>query len=188
MALWGKTDVTGSKPKYLNANDAAKAFFVSSEEAALKTNHDKGINGAGWWLINEYTDSAGKPRYKAECLVAMSVANVVSGDAADDTTVADAEVTLTIGTQPAAQNTSAGAATFSITVTVNNGGTVTYQWQRAPVATPTKFANIAGATSSSVVLSGRTSANTGDLYRCVLSSTTGAVKATSSAAALTFVS
>ena len=186
MALWGKTDATGSKPKHLNATDAAVAFFVSREEAALKTNHDKGITGAGWWLIKEYTDSSGKPRYKAECLVAMSVANAVSGDAADDATVSDIEVALTISAQPAAQTTVSGAATFGITATVSNGGTVTYQWQRAPAAASTKFVNIPSATSATVAVTGRTLANTGDLYRCVLSSTTGAVKVNSNAATLTF--
>jgi hypothetical protein len=45
MALWGKTDATGSIPKYLTAADKAKSVFVSTEEAALKTNKDKGITG-----------------------------------------------------------------------------------------------------------------------------------------------
>ena len=185
MALWGKTDVTGSKPKYLNATDAANAVFVSAEEAALKTNKDKGITGAGWWLVTEYKDNTGASRYKSECLVAMGVANAVSGDEADDATVADVEVTITIGTQPTAQTSSAGAATFAVTASVNTG-TVTYQWQRALAATPTRFANVSGATSASLVLSGVVTGDTGNLYRVVLSSTTGAVKVNSTAVALTF--
>ena len=78
MALWGNTDASGSKPKYLSAADAAKAVFVSAEEALLGTNKSKGITGAGWWLVNEYTDASGTIRYKTECLVAMSVANATS--------------------------------------------------------------------------------------------------------------
>ena len=185
MALWGKTDVSGSKPKYLNAADAANTVFVSREEAALKTNHDKGITGAGWWLVNEYKDNSGASRYKSECLVAMSIANSVSGDAADDATVADVEIVITIGAQPTAQSSVSGAATFAVTASASTG-TVTYQWQRALAATPTRFANVSGATSASLVLSGVVTGDTGNLYRVVLSSTSGAVKVNSTAAALTF--
>ena len=185
MALWGKTDEAGSKPKYLNATDAANTVFVSSEEAALKTNKDKGITGAGWWLVTEHKDSSGANRYNAECLVAMSVATAVSSDAADDAKVADVEVTLTIGTQPTAQSSVAGAATFAVVATVSSGA-VTYQWQRALATTPTRFANVSGATSASLVLSGVVTGDTGNLYRVVLSSDSGAAKVTSNSAALTF--
>ena len=187
MALWGNTDVAGSKPKFLNTADKARAVFVSSEEAALATNKKKGINGAGWWLVNEYKDSGGESRYKTELLVAMRIATATSGDASDDTIAADVEVTLTIGTQPTAQNTSTGGATFGVTATASSG-TVTYQWQRSAAATDTRFVNVSGATSATIALTGRTSANTGDKYRCVLSSTTGAAKVNTNAVALTFVS
>ena len=117
----------------------------------------------------------------------MTVLNAVSGDANDDLTVADTENTITISVQPAAQNTSAGAATFAVTAAATSG-TVTYQWQKATVGS-TRFANVGGATSSSIVLSGQTSANTGDRYRVVLNTTgQGAVPVTSSPATLTFVS
>ena len=92
MALWGKTDASGSKPKYLLDADKEKTVFVSTEEAQLKTNKDKGIHGAGWWKVMEYVDNAGMPRYKAECLVAMTVPNSVSGDATDDEVVAKARM------------------------------------------------------------------------------------------------
>jgi hypothetical protein len=185
MALWGKTDATGSKPKYLNSTDAANAVFVSAEEAVLKTNKDKGILGAGWWLVKEYADADGKPRYKTELLVAMSVANAASGDAADDAKIADVEVTLTIGTQPANQTASAGGATFSVTATASSG-TVTYQWQKKESAAGSRWANVSGATSASLALTGLTAgADNGDQYRVVLGSTSGAVKTTSSAATLT---
>jgi hypothetical protein len=185
MALWNNTDAELSKPKYLNAADKAKTVFVSTEEAILKTNKDKGITGGGWWLVNEYKDSSGASRYKSECLVAMSVANAVSGDAADDAIVADVEVTLTISAQPTAQTTVSGGATFSITATASSG-TVTYQWQRALAATPTRFANVSGATSASLAITGQLAGDTGNLYRVVLTSTAGAAKVNSSAVALTF--
>ena len=185
MPLWGKTDASGSKPKYLNSTDAANAVFVSAEEAVLKTNKDKGILGAGWWLVKTFTDADGKTRYKSEHLVAMTVANSVSGDAADDAKVADVEVTITISAQPTGQTTVAGAATFGVTATASSG-TLTYQWQKKPVATGSRWANIGGATSATYEATGATSANTGDQYRVVIGTDNGAVKVTSDAATLTF--
>tara|TARA_B110000503_G_C7143390_1_gene411876 strand:- start:1687 stop:2250 length:564 start_codon:yes stop_codon:yes gene_type:complete len=186
MALWGNTDVEGSKPKFVATADLPFTFFIDETEAQLKANKDKGINGAGWWLIKEHTDSEGTPRYKTELLVAMTTAVGVSGDAADDATVADIEAVITISGQPSDQNTSTGAATFAVTATVAPSGTVTYQWQKA-LASATRFVNVIGQTAASIILSGQTVDNTGDRYRVVITSTTGAVKVTSSAAELTFV-
>jgi hypothetical protein len=184
MALWGKTDASGSKPKFLNATDAAKAVFVSAEEAVLKTNKDKGILGAGWWLVNEYTDAAGVTRYKSEHIIAMSVANAVSGDAADDAKVADIEIVITIGTQPTAQSAVAGEATFTVVASVNSGA-VTYQWQKKESGA-TRWTNVSGATSASLALTGLTAgADNGDQYRVVLGSDSGAKKVNSDAATLT---
>lgn len=184
MALWGKTDASGSKPKYLNATDAANAVFVSAEEAVLGTNKSKGITGAGWWIVKEYTDAAGVTRYKTECVVAMSVANATSGDAADDAKVSDVEVTITIGTQPTAQTAVDGEATFSVVASVNNG-TLTYQWQKKESGA-TRWTNISGATSASLALTGLTNAaDNNDQYRVVLGSSSGAKKVNSDAATLT---
>lgn len=184
MPLWGKTDAAESKPKYLSTADKAKAVFVSVEEAVLKTNKDKGITNAGWWLVNEYKDSEGSTRYKSECLVAISVANAVSGDAADDATVADVEIAITIGTQPANQTAVDGAATFSVTASVNVG-TLTYQWQKKEAA-GTRWTNVAGATSATLALTDLTAGpDNGDQYRVVLGSDSGAKKVNSSAATLT---
>ena len=185
MALWGKTDAAESKPKYLSSADAANAVFVSREEALLKTNKDKGILGAGWWLVKEFTDADGKPRYKSELLVAMSVANATSGDAADDAKVADVEVTITIASQPQNGTSVGGAVTFGVTASASSGS-VTYQWQKKPVGATSRWANISGATGATYAVSGATSANTGDQYRVVIGSDSGAVKVTSNAATLTF--
>lgn len=185
MSLWGKTDANDSKPKHLSAADKANAVFVSSEEAVLKTNKDKGITGAGWWLSKSYTDSNGKVRYKSELLVAMAVANAVSGDEADDAIAADIEVTVTIATQPANQTTVTGGATFSITASVSSG-TLTYQWQKKPVAATGRWANVASATSATLAVTGQLLANTGDQYRVVMQSTSGVAAVTSNAATLTF--
>jgi hypothetical protein len=188
MALWGNTDATESKPKFVKDADLPFTFFVDEAEAQKKANKDKGINGAGWWDIREYKDSDGTPRYKTILLVAMTTPFATSGDASDDATVADIEAIVTIGTQPTAQNTSAGAATFAVVATVAPSGTVTYQWQKALASKNTKFSDVIGQTAASIILSGQTAANTGDRYRVVITSTTGAPKVTSNAVILTFVS
>jgi hypothetical protein len=184
MALWGKTDATISIPKYLTAADKAKAVFVSTEEALLATNKSKGITGAGWWLLNEYTDAQGTTRYKTECLVAMAVATAISGDADDDAKVSDVEITLTIGTQPTAQTAVDGEATFTVVATVNTG-TVTYQWQKKEAGS-TRWVNLVDETDDTLVLTGLTNADDdGDQYRVVLGSDSGAKKVNSNAAVLT---
>lgn len=169
--------------------DMANIFFVSTEEAQLDSNKKKGIHGAGWWRILSYIDADGNTRYKNELLVEQSTPFVISNDAGDDLVVADTNPVITIGTQPANQTTVTGGATFSVSASVSvvsPTATITYQWQKA-VAGSTRFANVAGATSASLVLSGQTSANTGDRYRVVMNTTPNAIAAvTSNAATLTF--
>lgn len=188
MALWGKTDADASRPKYLNSDFLAKAIFVDETEAQQKANHDRGLNGAGWWLYNTYTDASGATRYKTELLVAITESAANAGDRADDTKAADAQYTITVGTQPANQNTDTGAATFSVSATVTaGGGTLAYQWQKKAVGA-TRWVNVAGATSSSLALTGQTADNTGDQYRVKVTSAGGAAEVTSDVATLTFVS
>lgn len=188
MALWGKTDADASRPKYLNSADLAKAIFVDITEAQQETNKKRGITGAGWWLYTTYTDAAGSTRYKTECLVAMAETAANAGDRADDTKAADATYTITISSQPADQNTSSGGATFSVTAAVSSGGgALAYQWQVKAVGA-SRWTNVSGATSASLALTGRTSANTGDQYRVKITSAGGASEVTSNVATLTFVS
>lgn len=87
MALWGKVDNAGSKPKYLSTADKAATYGVDATEEAVASNKAKGMQHAGWVKYTTYTDAQGVVRKKAETLVAMSS---ISGDAADDAVVADA--------------------------------------------------------------------------------------------------
>jgi hypothetical protein len=187
----GTAGQTGTAVDAHPENDLSKIVFVSLEEAQLDSNKKKGITGPGWHRINSYIDSDGNTRYKTECLASLGTSQVISQDALDDATVADTNPVITIGTQPAAQNTSSGAATFSVSATVSvvsPAATITYQWQKA-IAGSTRFANVSGATNSSIVLSGQTSTNTGDRYRVVMNTTPNAIAAVTSApATLTFVS
>ena len=171
-------------PTYLSLADARKVVFVDQTEAAVKANKDKGITGAGWWLVNTYTDSGGAPRSKAECLVSMTVASGTSGDV-EDLITADAQVTVTIGTAPANQ-TIAGArtATFTVSATATSGN-LTYQWQTA-AAGATRFSNVGGATSASLALSTLVAGDDGKQYRVVVATDNGAAKVISTSAALAY--
>lgn len=184
MALWNMTDAEASKPKYLSDADKAKAVFVSAEEAMLGTNKSKGITGAGWWLVNEYTDASGNTRYKSENIIAMTVGDAISGDANDDAKVADVEVAITIDTQPMdTPDDGDGDALFSVVASVNVG-TLTYQWQKKDGS---RWTNISGETNDTLVLAGLTVEDNGNQYRVVLGSDSGAKKVTSNAATLTVV-
>lgn len=178
MALWNKTDADASKPKYLSTADQARAVFVSAQEANLKTNKDKGIAGAGWWLLTEYTDCNGATRYKAENLVAITVNNSVSGDAADDAVVADTEVTITIDTQPTNEWFYEGnPGTFTVAATSSDDSTITYQWQTKANTPGANWTNIAGANSDSYTATDiDVVAEDNTLFRVVLGSTSGAAK------------
>jgi hypothetical protein len=91
---------------------------------------------------------------------------------------------ITISSQPSAQTASSGAATFSVTASVSPSATLSYQWQRQALGTGS-YANVSGATSATLSLTGLTNgSNNADNYR-VLISASGAVTVTSNAAALT---
>ena len=161
--------------------------FVDDTEQAVAANKARGIWGPGWWLYESYQTAAGDTRHKAECIAFVHATAAAAGDDADDTVVADVLETITIGTQPADQNTSSGAATFTVAATVDQSGTITYQWQKKASGS-TRYANVSGATSASIVLSGQTADNTGDKYRVKINTSKGAEEVVSDAATLTFVS
>ena len=91
---------------------------------------------------------------------------------------------ITISSQPSNQTASGGSATFSVTASLNVSGTLGYQWQKRDGSGST-WANVSGATSSSLVLSNLTNgADDSDQYQVIVSSTV-ATSVTSSAATLT---
>ena len=90
---------------------------------------------------------------------------------------------ITITSQPSNQTASSGAATFSIVATVTPNIGISYQWQKQEGGAGS-FANVSGATNSTLSLSGLTSGNdNGDVYRCIVSAT-GADSVTSNSATL----
>ena len=190
MALWGKTDAAGSKPKYLSnttvndqaASDKASTYGVSVSEAQQTGNREKGVKTPGWTKTVSYTDAQGNTRNKTEILVAFG-GDFTGADAADDAVIVDN--TITIGTQPAATSVVAGGtATFSVVATIAPAGSVTYQWQKQEAGTTT-WSAISGATSDSYTTGALTVADdNGDKYRVVVSGTT-AKAVTSRSATLT---
>lgn len=187
MALWGKTDVEGSKPKYLSdtlrngqsVSDLDATSGVSVAEATNATNIGKGINTPGWVEHRTYTDSQGNTRNKSEVLVALSS---ITGDSDSLPPVP----TITIGTQPAdASAISGNTASFTVAATVTNGAEVSYQWQKQEGGAGS-WTNISGATSASYTTGALTVANDdGDKYRAVIGGTLGATSVNSNAATLT---
>ena len=190
MALWGKTDAAGSKPKFLSdelrndqaATDKASTYGVSVSEAQQQANREKGVKHPGWVKTVSYTDAQGNVRNKSETLVAFG-GDFTGADAADDAVILDN--TITIGTQPAAASVVAGAtATFTVVATSAPAGTLSYQWQKQE-AGATTWSNISGATSDSYTTGALTVADdNGDKYRVVVSAT-AAKNVTSRSATLT---
>ena len=189
MALWGKTDTEGAKPKYLSdtlrngqsVSDLDSTSGLSVAEATNATNKGKGLNTPGWVQYRTYTDAQGNTRHKSEVLVAIAT---ITGD---NDNLPPAPV-ITIGTQPAnvtvdLSDSTTDTATFTVAATTTDG-TLSYQWQKSDNGGST-WANIVGATSASYTTGVLTVADdNGDQYRVVVSVTNG-TPVTSSAATLT---
>ncbi|HXY26226.1 MAG TPA: hypothetical protein VEI73_16360 [Candidatus Acidoferrum sp.] len=110
---------------------------------------------------------------KFDVIVSNSAGKVTSAQAT--LTVNAGAVAPTITTQPANQTVTAGqTATFS--VTASGTAPLSYQWQM-------NAADIAGATSSSYTTPVTTTANSGELFRVVVSNSVGNI--TSNSATLT---
>jgi hypothetical protein len=87
------------------------------------------------------------------------------------------DLTITVATVATA------AHTFSVTASATTGSLV-YQWQRKAGSTA-KWANVSGATSSSLALTGLTTTANGYQYRVRITSSAGAEEVVSNAATLT---
>jgi hypothetical protein len=92
---------------------------------------------------------------------------------------------ITINTQPSNQTASGGNATFSLSVSVTNSETASYQWEKQESGSG-DFSAVSGATSNTLSLSSLTDTDdNGDVYRVVVSASGGADSVTSSSASLT---
>ena len=192
MSLYGRVDSAANQTAVglTRGNGAGSAtetiVFVDETEAGLAANKERGITAPGWWAYRTYTDAAGNTRHKAEHLMVLTNPEANADETlSDDTIAADVQALITISAQPTAQTTVSGAATFSVTASCDNSGTVTFQWQKKAAA-GTRWTNVSGATSASLVLAGQTADNDGDQYRVKLNADVGAPEVISTAVALTF--
>ena len=181
-----------------DSNTNYDLVFVDTTEDSIASNKTRGISGPGWWLYQTYQTHNGTERHKAECLVPLKVAAGTAGDFAQDTIDADVLETITVGTQPANSTSSSGAGTFVAAATVDQSGTITYQWQRQTAAATTRWVNLAADTDTGITYANFTTATLaysglandsldGYKYRCVINTSKGAAtKRTNGAATLTF--
>ena len=117
---------------------------------------------------------------------------------ADDTIAADVLEVITVGTQPANSTSSSGAGTFVAAATVDQSGTITYQWQRQTASATTRWVNVSASLDTGITYANFTTATLaysglasdaldGYKYRCVINTSKGAAtKRTDGAATLTF--
>jgi hypothetical protein len=84
--LTGETLIGQDSPKYVPAAQITEIFGVDTTEAQVASNRAKGLDTPGWVRHVTYTDMHGATRTKNEVLVAFSS---ITGDAPDDSTVAD---------------------------------------------------------------------------------------------------
>ena len=181
-----------------DSNSNYQLVFVDTTEDGIASNKTRGIDGPGWWLYRTYQTHNGTERHKAEKLASLRVAAGTSGDAADETVVADVLETITVGTQPANSTSSSGAGTFVAAFTVDQSGTKVFKWQRQTASATTRWVDIAANTDTGITYADFTTATlaysglagttlNGYKYRCVLNTSKGAeTKYTNGAATLTF--
>lgn len=122
----------------------------------------------------------------------MDIADAVSVNVAVDAKLFAAQTSefITISGQPANDTVVEGdtPATFSVTATSNDSGTLSYQWQvdsGGGFGNVTDDATYSGATTDTLTITTTDQTLTTYQYRCVVSSTGGAADATSNAATLT---
>ena len=172
--------------------------FVDTTEDGIASNKTRGIDGPGWWLYRTYQTHNGTERHKAEKLASLRVAAGTSGDAADETVVADVLETITVGTQPANSTSSSGAGTFVAAFSVDQSGTKVYKWQRQTATATTRWVDVSASLDTGITYANFTTATLaysglasnaldGYKYRCVLNTSKGAeTKYTDGAATITF--
>lgn len=132
---------------------AREILLISTAEAQLAENKEKGLCSPGWWLWDTYTTAAGDTRYKANHIASISAlgANTIIGD--DDTTAgvaADAASEITVGTLADVTVTAGNIVTFdAASVSSTDAGTLVYTWQRRTSSTG-RWANVTATLDGSI--------------------------------------
>ena len=160
----------------VNAGQTATFSVVASGTAPLSYQWRRNTTNISGATASSYTTPAttsADDGAKFDVVVSNSAGNITSAQAT--LTVSSAPVAPSVTTQPVNQTVSAGqTATFS--VVANGTAPLTYQWQKNGSA-------ITGATAASYTTPVTTTADSGELFRVVVSSSAGNV--TSNSATLT---
>jgi hypothetical protein len=174
---------------YGNGGAGASIYGVDVYETGAVAETQYAVTHAGWVGIKTYMGSEGEMRVKSETLVAMSEITSgtgatfgTPGDAGDDTVFPDAIITIT--SQPASVGVGTTAtATFSVTASVTpSNAPLSYQWQESDDAGLT-FANLVGATGTSVSIANTDASK--DQYEYQVVVTSGDASVTSGIATMT---
>lgn len=154
----------------------SEIIFVDTNEAAEPANIAKGINTPGWGHFKQYNDAQGNLRTKFESLVAIKATAGNAGDRSDDSIVGDAATAdnFAITTQPSAATVvTPTTAVFTIVAT----SAASYQWQVQVGGAGNAWVNVStgtGGTTASHTTAATIVGNTGNRYRCVVTSASGA--------------
>jgi hypothetical protein len=160
----------------VTAGQMATFSVVATGTAPLAYQWRKNTTNISGATAASYTTPATTPadnNAKFDVIVSNSVSSVTSTQAT--LTVNSAPVAPTITTQPSAQTVTAGQ-TATFTVVASGTAPLTYQWQK-------NGSDISGATTASYTSPVTTTADSGALFRVVVSNTAGSV--TSNSAMLT---
>jgi hypothetical protein len=163
-------DPEGTPSYQWQKQDGGLGLFVNVNGATTNTLSLSGLTNAA--------DNGDVYRVIVSATDAASVTSVAA------TLIVGAPPTITITTQPTNQTSSGGAASFSVAATVSPSGTPSYQWQRSNDA-GTSWANVAGATSATLSLTGLTVEADGNARFRAIVSAASAASVTSNAATLT---
>lgn len=160
------TITTQPSNQTVTVGQAATFSVVASGTAPLSYQWRKNTANITGAMSPSYTTpatTAGDNGAKFDVVVSNSAGNITSAQAT--LTVNSAPVAPTITTQPANQTVTAGqTATFSVVAT--GTAPLTYQWQKNTV-------NVAGATATSYTTPVTTTADSGELFRVIVSNSVG---------------
>jgi hypothetical protein len=160
------TITTQPSNQSVTVGQAATLSVVASGTAPLSYQWRKNTVNITGATVSSYTTPANISSdngAKFDVVVSNSAGNITSTQAT--LTVNSAPVAPTITTQPANQTVTAGqTATFNVVAT--GTAPLTYQWQKNAV-------NIAGATATSYTTPVTTTADSGELFRVMVSNSVG---------------